>query len=80
MFTGDGDFRYLIEKLIEKGARVRLFSTYKRDQFGEYRISTRLKELLSEYEASEPEKRGSFIFTELDNIRNRIAKSEDDNK
>ena len=71
IFTGDGDFRYLIEKLIEKGSRVRLFSTNKQDQFGNYRLSTRLKALLALYEET-----GQAIFTELNNLKHRIGKAE----
>lgn len=69
IFTGDGDFHYLIEKLVEKGTRVRLFSTNKQDQTGGYRFSTRLKELLARYENT-----GQAIFTELNNLRKRIGK------
>ena len=69
IFTGDGDFHYLIEKLVEKDTRVRLFSTNKQDQTGGYRFSTRLKELLAKYE-----KTGQAIFTELNNVRKRIGK------
>ena len=71
IFTGDGDFRYLIEKLIEKGSRVRLFSTNKQAEFGNYRLSTRLKALLALYEET-----GQAIFTELNNLKHRIGKAE----
>jgi uncharacterized LabA/DUF88 family protein len=74
LFTGDGDFRYLIEKLVEKGSRVRIFSTNKQDTYGSYRLSTRIKDLLSEYEKSDEGKNGEVTFTELNNLRKRIGK------
>lgn len=77
LFTGDGDFRYLIEKLVEKGSRVRIFSTNKQDKYGLYRFSTRIKDLLSEYERSGAGKKGEVTFTELNNLRNRIGKESD---
>lgn len=77
LLTGDGDFRYLIEKLVERGSRVRIFSTNKKDREGSYRLSTRIKDLLSEYEKSDAEKRGQVTFIEINNIRNRIGKIEE---
>ncbi len=76
LFTGDGDFHYLIKKLVEKGSRVRVFSTNKQDWDGSYRFSTRIKDLLSEYERSETRKKGEVTFTELNNLRNRIGKED----
>ncbi len=70
IFTGDGDFRYLIEKLIAKGSSVRLFSTSKSDKQGNFRLSTRLKELIKEHETSQS---NDLHFIELNNIRNRIG-------
>ena len=70
IFSGDGDFRYLIERLRDKGVKVRLFSTSKQDQVGDYRFSTRLKDLLRKHD-------GDWIFfTELNNIKNLIKNDE----
>ncbi|MDO8521753.1 MAG: NYN domain-containing protein [bacterium] len=51
IFTGDGDFKYLAEKLLEKGALVTFISTNKRDPNNRWRFSTRLKDLIREEEA-----------------------------
>jgi uncharacterized LabA/DUF88 family protein len=68
IFTGDGDFKYLIEKLRDKGVKVRLFSTRKRDKWGDYRFSTRYFDLLESGE-------GKWIyFMELDNLKRRLQK------
>ena len=52
----------------EKGVIVRLFSTRKKDRYGDYRFSTRLVKLLEESD-------GDWIFfIELDNIKKRLEK------
>ena len=65
IFTGDGDFRYLVDKLLEKGSKVTLCSTAKPDSRGDYRFSTRYKDLL---EAK------TITFLELDNLKYRLKK------
>ena len=58
-FTGDGDFAYLIEFLIHKGIFVWMISSQKRDNNGNIRFSTRLKDIIkSEGQAS---KRIKFV-------------------
>ncbi len=71
IFTGDGDFRDLLEKIHEKGSMVRLFSTTKEDKDGNYRLSTRLKELFTKKENID-----WLIFTELNNLKNRLKKED----
>lgn len=70
IFSGDGDFRYLIEKVIEKGATVRLFSTDRKDRYGKHRFSTRLKALLKEHEGS-----GRLFFTDLATLMRYIGQN-----
>jgi len=65
IFTGDGDFKYLVEKLLEKGSKVYIISTAKPDQCGEYRFSSRYDDLLKE---------NKITFIEIDNLKYRLAK------
>jgi|SRR3989344_4935505 len=65
IFTGDGDFKYLAEKLCEKGSKVSLFSTRKHDKWGDYRFSTRYDDMLKE---------GKITFMEIDNLKYRLKK------
>ena len=65
IFTGDGDFKYLVEKLIEKGSKVSLFSTKKQDKWGDYRFSTRYDDML---------KGGIITFMEINNLKYRLKK------
>ena len=65
IFTGDGDFKYLVEKLCEKGTKVSLFSTMKPDKSGDYRFSTRYNDML---------KGGKITFMEIDNLKYRLKK------
>lgn len=71
VFTGDGDFRYLIEKLIEKGVVVFLVSNTRKDIRGNKRFSTRLKKLL-EIEAKKDAPR--VIFVDLNDWKEKIKK------
>lgn len=50
IFTGDGDFAYLIEKLIEKGVYVRIVSNTRRDDMGNKSFSTRLRAIIKREE------------------------------
>lgn len=65
IFTGDGDFKYLVEKLVEKKSKVYIFSTKKKDSYGDYRFSTRYNDLL---------KTGAITFVEMSNLKFRIGK------
>ena len=68
IFTGDGDFKYLVEKLCEKGSKVYIFSTRKKDKWGDYRFSTRYENLLKE---------NKITFVEIDNLKYRLKKDGD---
>lgn len=46
IFTGDSDFAYLVEYLADKGVKVRIVSSTKRDKNGNKRFSTRLDKIL----------------------------------
>lgn len=71
IFTGDGDFRYLIEKLYEKKSKIYLFSTRKPDKWGDYRLSTRYSDLLKEER---------ITFIEINNLKNRLKKDTEDSQ
>jgi len=60
ILTGDGDFAYLVEDLINKGIVVYLVSSKKRNQSGNRRFSTRLTNILCS-EESNKKKRVRFI-------------------
>jgi len=70
IFTGDGDFAYLIEYLINKGVKVRIVSSTKRDKNGNKRFSTRLDKILDVEENN-----GSRVdFIHINNWKNLIEK------
>ena len=48
IFTGDGDFAYLIKNLRDRGVTILLISSRKRDKNGNKRFSTRLVDILKE--------------------------------
>lgn len=56
LFTGDGDFRYLAEKLLEKGSLVTFVSSRKQTSSVRRRFSTRLKDLVAEHELESQKK------------------------
>ena len=60
IFTGDGDFCFLIENIIEKDIKVIIFSNTKRDKNGNKRFSSRLKDLILREEES-GKKRVTFV-------------------
>jgi uncharacterized LabA/DUF88 family protein len=68
IFTGDGDFKYLVEKLYEKGSKVYLFSTKEHDKMGDYRFSSRYNNLLKE---------NKVTFIEINNLKFRLKKDND---
>jgi uncharacterized LabA/DUF88 family protein len=68
LFTGDGDFAFLVEELIHIGVRVLIFSSARQvGKTGHKRLSKRLKELTNE-------KENQVQLIELDNIKNIILK------
>ena len=70
IFTGDGDFEYLIRKIIEIGTKVYLVSSDSvlvSNGKGVKRLSTRLKNLLKE-------KQGQIDFINLDSWKMKIKK------
>lgn len=48
IFTGDGDFSYLIKNLIERKISVVIISSQERNKNGDKRFSTRLRDILRE--------------------------------
>ncbi|MFA5023109.1 MAG: NYN domain-containing protein [Candidatus Paceibacterota bacterium] len=71
IFTGDGDFEYLIKKAVEKGSIVHIVSSAKRIRSGPRyfisRFSTKLRKLTEE-------DGGPVDFLNIDNLKNRIKK------
>ena len=71
IFTGDGDFEFLIKKVVEKGAIVHIVSSAKRiksgPRYSTSRFSTKLRNLTQE--------KGSPIdFLNIDNLKLKIRK------
>jgi len=71
IFSGDGDFEYLIQKTVEKGAIVHIVSSAKKVRSGPRyfvsRFSTKLRNLIAE-------KRESVFFIEINDLKMRIKK------
>ena len=70
IFTGDGDFEYLITKVVEKGTRVYVVSSnagIKKPGINTKRLSTKLKNLIRE-------KRGKINLINIDSWKMRIKK------
>jgi uncharacterized LabA/DUF88 family protein len=69
IFSGDGDFAFLIEHLVEKGVKVYLVSSAKKIKFGPRyatsRFATKLRNLIAKY----PNK---IIYLDLDDWKMRI--------
>lgn len=72
IFTGDGDFAYLIEKLISKGTLVRIISNTGMNEKGNRSFSTRLKAIICREEKDQ--KRVSFI--DINDWKMKIIKEE----
>jgi uncharacterized LabA/DUF88 family protein len=71
IFTGDGDFEYLVQKVVEKGSIVHLVSSAKRIKSGPNystsRFSTKLRALTQE--------KGTPVnFLNIDNLKFKIKK------
>lgn len=71
IFTGDGDFEYLIKKAVEKGAVVHIVSSAKRiksgPRYSTSRFSTKLRDLTQE-------KGNPVDFLNIDNLKLKIKK------
>ncbi len=71
IFTGDGDFEYLIKKVVDKGAVVHIISSAKRiksgPRYSTSRFSTKLRDLTEE-------KGKPVDFLNIDNIKLKIKK------
>ncbi len=71
IFTGDGDFAYLVENLISKGVIVWLVSSKNLDKEGNRRFSTRISTILNREELAG--KRARFIH--INNWKEGIKKT-----
>ncbi|MCK4386681.1 MAG: NYN domain-containing protein [Candidatus Pacebacteria bacterium] len=71
IFTGDGDFAYLIDDLVEKGIVVYVISSQKRDKYGNKRFSTRLGKIIKEEEKNGNKR---VVFIPINNWNNSIKK------
>ena len=71
IFTGDGDFEYLIRKAIEKGSMVHIVSSAKKvksgPRYSTSRFSTKLRRLTEE-------KGKPVDFLNIDNLKMKIKK------
>lgn len=71
IFTGDGDFEYLVKHVIKKGGKVAIISTSRKHRIGgryfTSRLSTKLKNLRKEYP-------NDFRIVELNNLKLKIKK------
>ena len=71
IFTGDGDFEYLIRKVMEKGTRVYIVSSnagVKKPGITTKRLSTKLKILIRE-------NRGKVDLIEIDSWKMKVKKA-----
>lgn len=70
IFTGDGDFEYLIRKVVEKGTKVYVVSSnagIRKPGINTKRLSTKLKKLVNE-------NRGKIDLIEINNWKMQIKK------
>ncbi|MFA6006268.1 MAG: NYN domain-containing protein [Candidatus Paceibacterota bacterium] len=71
IFTGDGDFEYLMRDLVEKGVKIYIASSARKSRIGPRyftsRFSSKLRELIKE-------KRGKVNFIDLNDWKYRIKK------
>jgi uncharacterized LabA/DUF88 family protein len=71
IFTGDGDFDYLIERLVQKGTKVYIVSSnagIKKPGLNTKRFSTRLKEIIKQHE------KGKVDLINIDSWKIKIQK------
>lgn len=71
LFTGDGDFEYMVRRLLSKGLKIHIVSNAKKvktgPQYFTSRFSTKLRRLVSENP-------GRVDFINIDNIKRKIQK------
>ena len=71
IFTGDGDFEFLIKKVVEKGAVAYIVSNAKKiksgPRYSTSRFSTKLRNLIAG-------NRGSIFFIDINDLKMRIKK------
>ncbi|MFH1759137.1 MAG: NYN domain-containing protein [Patescibacteria group bacterium] len=77
IFSGDGDFRYLIEDLLDKGAVIKLVSSTHKTKNQSSRFSTRLKDLIRQEEirASKDNNKTRINFININDWRKKIKKA-----
>src|SRR3989338_467102 len=77
VFTGDGDFAYLAERLINRGVQVTFVSSTQKTSDSHNRFSTRLKELIAreEIRAVEVGEKPRARIIEINDWKNIIAKT-----
>jgi uncharacterized LabA/DUF88 family protein len=71
IFTGDGDFDYLIKKVVEKGTKVYIISTntgINKKGLNTKRLSTRLKEVIKQFD------QGRIDLINIDSWKMKIQK------
>jgi uncharacterized LabA/DUF88 family protein len=71
IFTGDGDFDYLIKKIVEKGTKVYVISSnagIKKPGLNTKRLSTRLKDIIRQHE------RGKIDLINIDSWKMKIQR------
>ncbi len=71
IFTGDGDFDYLIDRIVEMGTKVFIVSSNagtKRPGLNTRRLSTRLKDVIKKH------KRGMIDLINIDSWKMKIRK------
>ena len=71
IFTGDGDFEFLVRAVNKKGARVNIVSSPKKIKTGPRYFSSRFSTKLRDLIASSPKE---VFFINIDNVRFRIQK------
>jgi uncharacterized LabA/DUF88 family protein len=73
LFTGDGDFEYLIKTAIKNKTKVIMVSNTRKIKIGPRyftsRFSTKLRKLINDYP-------GMVIFQDINNYRRKIEKTD----
>ncbi len=71
ILTGDGDFAYLVEDLVEKGVIVYLVSSQKRDKNDNRRFSSRLRKIIKRETNNEKQR---VVFVDINDWKKSIEK------
>ncbi len=71
IFTGDGDFEFLIENVISKGVKCYIVSSAKRIRYGKRYFTSRLSRKLRILPKDCPEK---VFIVEINNLRSKFGK------